>query len=495
MMSLKGYALGALIGSFTVAAACSSPNRSFDAPGTGGDAGDSSEAGSGGSNHAGNAGTTSHAGASGHGGASSAGGPASGGDAGTDTGDAGSGNAGTGGMGNPSAGSGGTTSGGTTSGGSAGSAGTGGSPVMCTTPLTACSNTCVNLKSDAKNCSVCGHSCLGGVCDTGTCQPVNVVTGQAGVNNLETDGTYVYWTGHGTPSTTPPTVYYVARRRADATDAVKVLAPSEVGGTSLALSNDKIYWIAGQKLRSCDLPDCTTGATDAIAATIHSSQGYDLLFEPTKKGLYVSSFADYNATNGAITLLASGSTTLGAVGPSPLGAAGLVSDAANVYWLASSTYTADNLNTNGGVYRQRVSDGVVTQLVSNLRAEMYNLAVGGNALFVQGNSIMPVTTTAIIRVPLPNGLAVGTLPKFADASTVYGMFADDAYLYYAQAAGDTGTINRCAVTSTTCAAPEVIQPGILNPSLAAEDALSIYWKSTTYLPGGASSVVVQRLAK
>ena len=493
MISFNGRALCALlVGSCGVAAACTSPNRSFDPPSAsnGADAGDANEAGSGALNQAGNAGTSSHAGASNHGGADNGGDSGNAG-AGSGASDAGGGNAGTGN------GGGGMSHGGSagSGGGNAGNGGSGGSPVVCTAPLSACSNACVNLKTDPKNCNACGHSCLGGVCDTGTCQPVNVVTGQAGVNNLETDGTYVYWTGHGTPSTVPPTVYYVARRRVDASDAVKVLAASEAGGTSLALAGDKIYWIAGQKLRSCDLPDCTTGPTDAISATIHASQGYDLLFEPTKKSLYVSSFADYNATNGAITLLASGSTTLGAVGPSPLGAAGLVSDAANVYWLASSTYTADNLNTNGGVYRQRVSDGVVTQLVSNLRAEMYNLAVGGNALFVQGNSIMPVTTTAIIRVPLPNGLAVGTLPKFADASTVYGMFADDAYLYYAQAAGDTGTINRCAVTSTTCAAPEVIQPGILNPSLAAEDALSIYWKSTTYLPGGASSVVVQRLAK
>jgi hypothetical protein len=65
------------------------------------------------------------------------------------------------------------------------------------------------------------------------------------------------------------------------------------------------------------------------------------------------------------------------------------------------------------------------------------------------------------------------------------MFADDKYLCYAQAPGDTRTINRCAVTSTsaTCPTPGVIVPGIASPTLGAEDAVSIYWKSTTYLPG------------
>lgn len=47
-------------------------------------------------------------------------------------------------------------------GGSAGSAGSGG----CT----------ADLQTDPDNCGVCGHSCLGGKCDAGVCQPLEIAT-------------------------------------------------------------------------------------------------------------------------------------------------------------------------------------------------------------------------------------------------------------------------------------------------------------------------------
>jgi hypothetical protein len=364
----------------------------------------------------------------------------------------------------------------------------------CSGSYSACGDECVDFKTDPNNCGSCGHNCLGGDCDSGTCQPVDVVSGQPGLEGMITDGTYLYWTGYGTPSSNPPTINYVARRRVDGSDVVKVLAANEVGGTSLALASDKLYWIAGQKLRSCDLPGCATGPTDAIADTVHSSQGYDLLFEPTKKGLYISSHSDYNSTNGAVTLLAAGSSTPAVVGPNSIGASSLVRDAANVYWVATSTYSMDKANANGGLYRTRISDGVVTQLASGLTGDILDLAIGGNALFFSGSIQKPVMVQGIIRAPLPNGLPLGALPTFVDAINVRGMVADDSYLYYAEwSLEGTGTVNRCPVAA--CPTPEVIAPDAINPTMGAEDAVSIYWKSTTLLPGGATSVVVRRLAK
>ena len=364
----------------------------------------------------------------------------------------------------------------------------------CAVKFSACGAGCVDFQADPKNCGSCGHNCLGGACDLGSCQPVPVVGNQTRVNLMVTDGKYLYWTGADATGTT----HYVARRRVDASDAVKVIAPNEKGGYGLALSGDKVYWLALGHLRVCDLPDCATGPSDAIASVSPTGCGYGMLFEPTKKGLYWSCGSTYNQKNGTLFTLAAASTTPAALGTNPSNPGTLVKDVANVYWINSSTYTADNLNADGGLWRVRLSDGVTTQLVSGLRGDISHLAIGGNALYFSGNIQIPgsnpiMFTQAVLRAPLPNGLGGLMLPKFADAKNVYGMVADDQHLYYVDGASTTGAITRCPIAA--CPSPEVIVPGLENPTMGTQDSVSIYWKTTTYMPGGASTSNIERLAK
>lgn len=75
----------------------------------------------------------------------------------------------------------GGTGGSTGSAGTTGSGGTGGG--TCT----------ADLLSDPKSCGACGHDCLGGACKTGKCQPVKVVSGQAGVIGVAVTPTHLYW--------------------------------------------------------------------------------------------------------------------------------------------------------------------------------------------------------------------------------------------------------------------------------------------------------------
>jgi hypothetical protein len=59
----------------------------------------------------------------------------------------------------------------------------------CSGGLTSCSGTCVNLQNSGSDCGACGHSCLGGACAGGQCQPVTLgtLTGR-----LAVDATNVY---------------------------------------------------------------------------------------------------------------------------------------------------------------------------------------------------------------------------------------------------------------------------------------------------------------
>ncbi len=484
MHSLNGRALFALLaGSFVVASACSGTSRSFPSGGAG-DAGDSNNPEGGATNHAGTSNGGAHQAGTSNGGAA-----ATGGDAGSSTGAVG-GDVGEGGTpGTPECGAPGTPccEGNLCIAHAACTA----ASCKCSANYTACNDECVDLKADPKNCGTCGHDCLGGTCDIGVCQPVNVVTGQSGLEQMTTDGTYLYFTGH----TAPSSGYYVARRRVDASDAVKMLAPSEAAGYRLTIGGTKLYWVAAQHLRVCDLPDCASGPKDAIPSLL-PTKDVALSYEPSKGSLFLGCSTGYPYQGGSTLLLASGSTTPVAIGPNQAAPYAVVNDASDVYWLNTATYTTQGAqNPDGGIWRYRASDAATTQLVNSVRGDLSYLAIGGGALYFAGNLEQTAGkyTSSIIRAPLPNGLAQGTLPTFAASGGVRGLLADDNAVYFGDSPQSTGTISRCPIAA--CPTPEVIVPGIEQPELETQDAVSIYWKSTHVMNGGYTTVLVQRLAK
>jgi len=47
-----------------------------------------------------------------------------------------------------------------------------------------CSGACVQTASDPLNCGSCGHSCQGGTCSGGVCQPLSLVSQPISAFNL-----------------------------------------------------------------------------------------------------------------------------------------------------------------------------------------------------------------------------------------------------------------------------------------------------------------------
>jgi len=315
---------------------------------------------------------------------------------------------------------------------------------------------------------------------------------QLRLSRMATDGSYLYWSG-AAASGAP---YYVARARVDGTGGVKVLTATEDGAGALAVTADKVYWIAKGQLRSCAIPDCAGGPSNAIAAATSNGVSGDMLYEPGKKALYWSRGATYGMKDGTLYSLASGAAMATVVGTNPSNPGALVNDSANVYWINSSTYTSDQWNADGGLWRVRLSDGTTTQLASSMKGDISYLAIGGSTLFFAGNIAITgssplMTTTAILSAPLPNGLGTGMQPQFVAATGVRGMEADDKFLYFADEAGSAGTIKRCPIAS--CPTPENIVPGLYDPNLGAQDATAIYFASSS--SSAVTSYTIQRLAK
>ena len=119
-----------------------------------------------------------------------------------------------------------------------------------------------DLDSDAENCGRCGHDCLGGECEFGKCLPVTVAASQTNPIDVATDGTYVYWSG----SDSEKKKYYVASRRVDFSDDVKIIATAEVSAHGLTVGNGAVYWWSSGQLRVCQSPDCADGPSDFASA-------------------------------------------------------------------------------------------------------------------------------------------------------------------------------------------------------------------------------------
>ncbi|HMJ10843.1 MAG TPA: hypothetical protein VK524_05520 [Polyangiaceae bacterium] len=456
------------------AGACGTSSSSEGSSGKGGSAGRGGSAGS--SGNAGSAGRPD--GSAGDGGSGGSAGNA--GTAGID------GSAGTGGTAG-SAGKGGSsgTGGGAGKGGSGGSAGDGG--VTCAPSLTPCGSACANLDTDARHCGRCGHSCLGGACDTRLCQPVTIATGQYYSYSIAVDATYVYW-GRATSAFTTATI---ARRRIDATDAVANFAPGEAG-RGLTAVGGKLYWTYATggtgAVRTCTAPDC--GIIGNLTTYSGTSAGELVVAPAPTNRVYFGQPSPYGTSSGDFWYAPVAGGTATPVASAPNNPSGLTSDANNVYWSNTSTYTNDLQNSDGQILRMSLAGGTPVVLAESLRGDIGDVAVAAGNLYFAG-SIWVGTNypTGIFRVPLPNGVGTSTPLSFVSSLGVQDLVADATHVYFV--AGSS--VYRCPHSGCS-APPEIIAPGQDTPTSITQDAVSIYW-TTIGTWGSPETQVVRRLAK
>src|SRR6185369_1529956 len=67
-------------------------------------------------------------------------------------------------------------------------------PPVCTAAQTACGEVCADTTTDGKHCGACGHTCFGGACQAGTCEPLPIAENQSFPYGIAVDGKNVYFT-------------------------------------------------------------------------------------------------------------------------------------------------------------------------------------------------------------------------------------------------------------------------------------------------------------
>ena len=125
-----------------------------------------------------------------------------------------------------------------------------------TCDATTCGGACVDLGSDVGNCGNCGHSCGGGACNNGVCQPETLVSAM-GISTLAVDPTGVYYSNVSVISTC-------------ALDSCKTPYPKQVWDNGagnqideLASGGNNVYFAApkntsGDCLYACGASSCIT---------------------------------------------------------------------------------------------------------------------------------------------------------------------------------------------------------------------------------------------
>jgi hypothetical protein len=102
---------------------------------------------------------------------------------------------------------------------------------------------CGNTQSDPHNCGTCGHSCLGGRCKAGKCQPLSLVEKRLYPAAIAVSKGFVYWAERGTFDITGSVRRISVDGCGDSTEeCTDVLAADRWNPSALALDGSNVFW-------------------------------------------------------------------------------------------------------------------------------------------------------------------------------------------------------------------------------------------------------------
>ncbi len=325
---------------------------------------------------------------------------------------------------------------------------------------------CGDPLTSAENCGRCGHSCLGGECLQGKCQPV-VLRPAISPRDIVLDKTHIYWIE---PS---------AARVMQADKDGKNVVPLAVGGVlndyprGLAIDDNAVYWGSNNVVLRCRLGGCANtptlvANTGAGLASIAIDQTQVYWIEGGSDTAAVMS-APKNGTMGTGTSLYGDP------------------DAGSFYKIAVHTQSIFFTVAEGTVRKIGIDGGAPT-IVGSAKGEPVGLAVDdANVYWAVDDD--PGTINVAPRSGASRGAPLAAGQQFPLALAV-----DPTSIYWVNlgpgVGGLEGTLMTCNFAS--CAAPTIIASKQKGPVAVAIDETAIYWSN---FGGGVGDGALMRLAR
>lgn len=315
---------------------------------------------------------------------------------------------------------------------------------------------CGDTGTDKDNCGRCGHSCLGGDCSAGKCQPFPLAPGQGQISDVVLDATYVYFSSiSGDVVGRVPKAGGVVKTLASAPN-VHVAKRVRVNATHVFWANDDF---GPGTVSRCPLAGCTGAPT--VLANPEDPTGLALDSD------YVT-WADSNAFEIRRRPLDGGAAKL-VVTPSarPLAVA---TDPPFTFWIEDFT---------GAVYRTEPADG--GSVLIGVSGTSGRVIATDKSYVYWGSAQDPGDPGHIARAPR----AGGPTDLLGEAhGEPRGLFVDDQRVYWAawETASDGGVVGGGVYSCDRagCAIERVdVAVGIDHPSGVAVDNEAIYFGTKT----------------
>jgi hypothetical protein len=253
---------------------------------------------------------------------------------------------------------------------------------------------CGDIDASAENCGRCNHSCLGGACKSGVCQPIPLATGQGEVWGVALDATYVYFASF--------TGAFIARVPKAGGKVEPIASSGQTLARRVAVNATHVYWSAGDfpgAIARCPIAGCagvpetvatptrpTSVAIDAVNVYWSDRNNSELRLRPLSLDPEAHAADSTAGLPNAVAVDAThlfwiadftgevqgraedgGTFTVGKDGTSGVD---LVLDATNVYWAA-----AIDVGQDGRIARAPRSGAGPTTRVGSANGEPVSLAV------------------------------------------------------------------------------------------------------------------------
>jgi hypothetical protein len=350
----------------------------------------------------------------------------------------------------------------------------------CTCAKTACSgNSCVDTATDASNCGVCGHNCLGGPCLSGQCQPA-VVANNLGANPqvIGVDSSNVYYRDTNSVGAPQDSAHRVSKTAVAGSSSTLMTwdypwaSVAVIGSNLFSGFHETQFSMCGiTSLTSCPVTNAPLPGLDTLASSEplvpfrSPSPQYFAQYDLSVQGTMTFSWYD---TNYQVVKTYSQ--------PNPWDPTALFTEffafGDSVYWIRSVTDTSTSI-TSINLYTASVSNLSPGRLAGSVSPTMTIVDVNARSILLLDNS-------KLYRIPLPVGLG-------DQAPVLLTALSSDAY-FVPSATEDTkgvywldtdGTLYICSNPSSCGNSKKVLVNGQSQSGSIYQDASAVYWATST----------------